>query len=856
MAAGWEEINQDYLVGAATSVHTEAAPHLLFAAAEKPSAAQQSCYSMIDANLPSVAAPSASPIVTAVADIINATTDFTVANALEQDTTGQPTAYTAPEFTTRNINSPVLPATAEHAGSAVTHIPAGIGAPPNSPGNRIGPSTPDVTADVSDHRAASGATLADGADFDCLHDDVVASSRGAHFVLEDLTETFSFSENDGVIMTNITELTEPVNFISERKEEAPTARPAPEDLVATASSTAAEVTKELSAIDCKDIASASRPMMYDDLDESIVYHGGARRREPKKLATRNNAHFSNVYHPNRNKRNGFTTKNIAVPSDQMNRIIGRGGSRIHEIEYDSEIQVKVGNSEGPYTDITLSGTNDAISSAEKAIKSMISEIRNTSNSAYTELYKKVPDEVCVIEWNNLKSYYEKLQEELFGEYPPIVKDFYQEDPEVEHANPTDTALWRTNNGVKVQRMFRDRPELRPIPNPALTLEHLFKHYPEILSRVRNQGYRKPSHIQSQAWPVLMRGEDMIGITPPNSGKIMTYLLPALIHIDGQNFVIENRPRPIVLIMSPTRELALEVEKEVQKYQSKSLKYVCLISGGDRREQVKIVCKGVDLIIATPCRLNDILLAGHLNMGTFSYIVLDDVDEMLQVGFEHQLRKALHNTRPDKQIVLMSSVYTNAVRTLAQSYQKDPIKIQVSLSVGSITQRIMILEEAEKEKAILQFFQTTGPKDKVIIFCKNKETAALLTFQLGQTGIGCISLADPPKDMDNPVKALIGVHGASYDMSIMSHIINYDFPANIEEYVHGTSKLPVDGGATALTFVTRHDWSQARALIRVLGETRQDIPEQLEQMARRFEAMKVRDVIRGRGFFQRFQRGRQ
>ncbi|CAH0731819.1 unnamed protein product, partial [Brenthis ino] len=560
-------------------------------------------------------------------------------------------------------------------------------------------------------------------------------------------------------------------------------------------------------------------------------------------------------------------KVIRIPSHKVGRVIGKGGTKIRELEYESDVKIKIGDSNGNDTDITLLGTDAAISKVEDKINeltedrqaSVVKENLNNSNASgeFNEFVKTSADGEEMIDWSKLNSSYSNQQQERWNNLPPIIKDFYKEDPTISNMTPAEVTCWRlANNDIQVKRTFDDKPGLRPVPNPVLTFEQAFQHYPEILEEIRKQGFEQPSPIQSQAWPILLRGEDMIGIAQTGTGKTLAFLLPALIHIDGQPIPREKRDGPTVLIMAPTRELALQIEKEVSKYQYKGIKSVCIYGGGDRKEQIKIVTKGVDIVIATPGRLNDLVLARHLNIINFSYIVLDEADRMLDMGFEPQIRKSLFDVRPDRQTVMTSATWPSGVRRLAMSYMKDPIQVNVGsldlAAVHTVTQKIMFVEEDDKEAALLEFIQNMDENDKVIIFCGKKATATHISTELCLKGIECQSLhgdrdqidreAALEEMVDGTVNILVATDVASrgIDIKDLTHVINLDFPRHIEEYVHRVGRTGRAGKTgIALSFVTRNDWAHAQELIKILEEANQEVPDELLLMAERFEAMKIR-----------------
>ncbi|XP_041983046.1 probable ATP-dependent RNA helicase DDX43 [Aricia agestis] len=565
---------------------------------------------------------------------------------------------------------------------------------------------------------------------------------------------------------------------------------------------------------------------------------------------------------------------ITIPSNKVGRVIGKGGSKIRDLEYETDAKIKIGDSGGDTTEITLFGTDEAIAKASDMITDLTKEYvqpapkneshynSNANTSGNFSTTNDYGD--SIIDWNKLNAHYEEQQQERWSQLPPIVKDFYKEDPVVQNMSPAEVTRWRFNNNqIQIKRTFDDKPGLRPIPNPVLTFEQAFQHYPEILDEIYKQDFKKPSPIQSQAWPVLLRGEDMIGIAQTGTGKTLAFLLPALIHIDGQPTPREQREGPTVLIMAPTRELALQIDKEVSKYQYRGIKSVCLYGGGDRKEQIKVVSKGVDIVIATPGRLNDLVMARHLNIINFSYIVLDEADRMLDMGFEPQIRKSLFDVRPDRQTVMTSATWPSGVRRLAESYMKDPIQINVGsldlAAVHTVTQKILFVEEDDKDKALFEFIQNMDPTDKVIIFCGKKATARHIHTELCLKGIESQSLhgdrdqSDREAALDDMVTGAVNILVATdvasrgIDIKDLTHVVNLDFPRHIEEYVHRVGRTGRAGKTgIALSFISRNDWAHADELIKILEEANQEVPDELLSMANRFSAMKIRREQEGGG----------
>ena len=180
--------------------------------------------------------------------------------------------------------------------------------------------------------------------------------------------------------------------------------------------------------------------------------------------------------------------------------------------------------------------------------------------------------------------------------------------------------------------------------PVSTFEEAFHNFPDILSTIRKQGFSFPSPIQSQAWPYLLSGKDMIGIAQTGTGKTLAFLMPCFIHIDNQKLPRGQRGGPNVLVLAPTRELAQQISMEVKKYEYKGIRSVCVYGGGSIKDQTKVITNGVEIIIATPGRFNDLVSRGLICLDSITYLVLDEADRMLDMGFEPQIRKTLLDIR--------------------------------------------------------------------------------------------------------------------------------------------------------------------------------------------------------------------
>lgn len=181
----------------------------------------------------------------------------------------------------------------------------------------------------------------------------------------------------------------------------------------------------------------------------------------------------------------------------------------------------------------------------------------------------------VIDWEKANIEAEAARKVRWAKCPLLVKDFYLEDSEVTNMSDEDVDKFRLENkNIQVSRTFsKEGEESQPMPKPTTKFEHAFSAFPDLMGEIKKAGFEKPSPIQSQMWPILLRGEDCIGIAQTGTGKTLAFLLPALIHTDGQPHPrgVKARGGPNVLVLAPTRELAIQIEKEVAKYQFRGIK---------------------------------------------------------------------------------------------------------------------------------------------------------------------------------------------------------------------------------------------------------------------------------------------
>ncbi|XP_067678893.1 probable ATP-dependent RNA helicase DDX43 [Haliotis asinina] len=588
---------------------------------------------------------------------------------------------------------------------------------------------------------------------------------------------------------------------------------------------------------------------------------------------------------NGNKSWGTSSEKTEIYVDQscVGRIIGKGGSKIRELQDESGAGIKVTRNE---TDdgkvvVVLTGSDQARTQAEDMIKELTESFNDSSSyggggsggrssgwgSTDDNAGNGEPAEKPKINWGMIRAAKEANEAKKFEGLPPLEKNFYFEDPEVANMHPGEVKeIRKKNNNIIVEG-----GEKR-VPNPVRTFEEAFQHYPEILDQIYKQKFVEPSPIQKQAWPILLQGQDLIGIAQTGTGKTLAFLLPALIHIDNQPVPRDQRGGPNVLVLSPTRELAQQIEVEVKKINYRGIRSVVVYGGGNRRNQISVVTKGVEIIVATPGRLNDLIMNGIIDVKSVTYLVLDEADRMLDMGFEPEIRKILLDIRRDRQTVMTSATWPQEVQRLADMYMSNPINIFVGTldlaACHSVTQLVEVLDDEEKKPRLFDFLTyELQPMDKVIVFVGKKVLADDLSSDLAMEGVECQCIHGDREQCDREaalsdfksgaVRILIATDVASrgLDVKDITHVLNYDFPRNIEEYVHRIGRTGRAGNTgTSITFVTRGDWRQAQKLIDIMAEADQEIPDNLIKMAERYQAHRERMAQEGEGFGGRGGRG--
>ena len=337
---------------------------------------------------------------------------------------------------------------------------------------------------------------------------------------------------------------------------------------------------------------------------------------------------------------------------------------------------------------------------------------------------------------------------------------------------------------------------------------------QLLSAVAEQGYQTPTPIQAQAIPAILQGRDVLAGAQTGTGKTAGFTLPLLHLLQQQPIPPKPRP-PRVLILTPTRELTLQVYESVCNYGKHLPFFAEAIYGGvSIKPQIQSLQRGADIIVATPGRLLDLINQNHLSLSKIEYFVLDEADRMLDLGFITDIRKVLKLLPKQRQNLLFSATYASEISALAAQLLHNPVEISVAVrnaAADSVAQLIYPIKR-EQKRELLSYLIGSQNWRQVLIFVRTKHGADRLAKQLIQDGVRCAALHGDKSQgarvralddfKSGRVTALVATDIAArgIDIDQLPHVVNFDLPQVPEDYVHRigrTGRAGAEGQAISL-----------------------------------------------------------
>jgi ATP-dependent RNA helicase DDX5/DBP2 len=427
---------------------------------------------------------------------------------------------------------------------------------------------------------------------------------------------------------------------------------------------------------------------------------------------------------------------------------------------------------------------------------------------------------------------------------PFKKDFNKLHENNENRSEDDVGEWRTQMEITVKG--------KDVPFPHQDFKEA--NFPQtVLNEMKKQGFSTPTPIQSQGWPIALSGRDLLGIAQTGSGKTLAYMLPALVHINNQR-PLSRGEGPIVLVLAPTRELAQQIQTVARDFGTNVrpiARNSCIFGGSPKGPQIRDLERGIEICIATPGRLIDFLERGVTNLRRVTYLVLDEADRMLDMGFEPQIRKIIEQIRPDRQVLMWSATWPKEVQALAEDFLRNYIQVNIgSLNLSAnnnIVQNIIVCEENEKEQNLIALLKTivNDASNKNIIFVETKKKVEDILKIIQREGYSSNSIHGDKSQSERDyvlesfrngrISILVStdVSARGLDVEDVKCVINYDYPNSTEDYIHRIGRTGrCEQTGTAYTFFNPStNARQARELISVMYEAGQNPSKELLDVAK-------------------------
>jgi len=390
----------------------------------------------------------------------------------------------------------------------------------------------------------------------------------------------------------------------------------------------------------------------------------------------------------------------------------------------------------------------------------------------------------------------------------------------------------------------------------------------IQSNIQLARYATPTPVQKYAIPIAVNKRDLMACAQTGSGKTAAFLVPILSQVyangappklDGDNNRYRPKQYPIALVLAPTRELACQIYDEARKFAYRSHVRPCVVYGGaDIGAQIRDLQRGCHMLVATPGRLVDLMERGKIGVDQIKYLILDEADRMLDMGFEPQIRRIVEQDNmpktKDRQTLMFSATFPKEIQMLARDFLHNYVFLAVG-RVGStsenITQKVVWVEEEDKRSFLLDLLNasggtvktTLGPESLTLVFVETKKGADSLEHFLYGEGYPATSIHGDRSQREReealkqfrhgkcPIMVATAVAARGLDIPNVKHVINFDLPSDIEEYVHRIGRTGRVGNlGLATSFFNDKNKNIVRDLCELLNEAHQEVPTWLESMS--------------------------
>jgi ATP-dependent RNA helicase RhlE len=355
----------------------------------------------------------------------------------------------------------------------------------------------------------------------------------------------------------------------------------------------------------------------------------------------------------------------------------------------------------------------------------------------------------------------------------------------------------------------------------------------VLKALTEKGYSIPTPIQEKAIPIVLNKRDILGCAQTGTGKTAAFSIPIIQHLSSRNFQPEKRRAIKALILTPTRELAIQISDCITDYTKYTSLRHCVVFGGvNQNPQTEKLRRGIDILIATPGRLLDLMNQGFIDLRNVSHFVLDEADRMLDMGFIQDIKRIIPKIPKDRQTLLFSATMPAAIASLAQSILRNPLQVDITPKVSvveTIDQYIYHVEKKQKNDLLVSVLNESKGKS-VLVFSRTKHGADKIAKNLCRAGINSEAIHSNKSQMARQralgnfksgktrVMVATDIAARGIDINELPLVINYDLPDAAETYVHRIGRTGRAGNTgTALTFCSTEEHSMLKSIQKLTGE---------------------------------------
>ncbi len=355
--------------------------------------------------------------------------------------------------------------------------------------------------------------------------------------------------------------------------------------------------------------------------------------------------------------------------------------------------------------------------------------------------------------------------------------------------------------------------------------------PILVQALAGKGYVKPTPIQEKSIPHILEGKDIFGCAQTGTGKTAAFSLPILQLLKARKAALGGQTTVKALILAPTRELAIQISESIEAYGANfGMRHTTIFGGVSQGNQVNSVRRGVDIVVATPGRLLDLMQQGHIKLNNIEFFVLDEADRMLDMGFIHDIKRIVAKLPVKRQTLFFSATVPESIKKLAASMLKNPVSVSVTpvSSSAELVKQSVFYVEKEKKRGLLKHILSKPDIESALVFTRTKHGADKVVRELNKNGIKAEAIHGN-KSQNARVRALNGfkdrtlrvlvatdIAARGIDVDKLSHVINFELPEVAETYVHRIGRTGRAGASgIALSFCSKDEMPYLQSISKLI-----------------------------------------